>query len=225
MTTISSSTTIGITLSAPRYVNPIVVNPGVTISNTGDALYGPPLGSWTIENYGSILSTAAYGIDLTGGSVTNAAAGSITGRYTGVYIGGGAGTVVNSGSIVGAANFGVHLDSGGLVSNSGSIRSGSAAAVGVEISGAAGTVINSGSIGGAGKGIALFAGGSVTNAAPGTIGGGVLIVSATGTVVNSGTIANLPASGAQLDAVQLAAGGSITNAASASIVTMWAFMY
>jgi len=79
-------------------------------------------------------------------------------------------------------------------------------------------VINSGSIGGAGKGIALFAGGSVTNAAPGTIGGGVLISSATGTVVNSGTIANLPASGAQLDAVQLAAGGSITNAASASIV-------
>jgi hypothetical protein len=215
MTTITSGTTIGITLSSAIYVNPIVVDPGVTISNIGDALYGPPSGPWTVENYGSISSTAAYGIDVAGGSVTNAVGGSITGQYTDVYIGGGAGTVVNSGNILGGERFAVHLNSGGLVSNTGSIRSGSAAAIGIDISGAAGTVVNSGSIAGAGKSIALFAGGSVTNAAAGTINGGVLISSVAGTVVNSGTIAGF--GGGDLAAVELAAGSSVTNAASGSI--------
>ena len=46
MSTISSSTTIGITLSSPTYVNPIVVDSGVTISNSGEAVYAAS-GFWT----------------------------------------------------------------------------------------------------------------------------------------------------------------------------------
>jgi hypothetical protein len=73
MTTISSSTTIGITLSSPSYANPIVVNSGVTISNSGNAVYASS-GYWAIQNGGTISSTNQDGVDLlSGGSVTRAA--------------------------------------------------------------------------------------------------------------------------------------------------------
>ena len=48
MTTISSSTTLGITPTSTAYVNPIVVDPGVTITNSGNAVYAAG-GYWAIR--------------------------------------------------------------------------------------------------------------------------------------------------------------------------------
>src|SRR3984957_16226326 len=201
MTTISNSTTAGITLSSPSDVNPIVVNPGVSVSGIGTAIYAPG-GSWTIQNSGTISSAEA--IDLrTGGSVTNAAVGSIKGTLVGVAIYGSAGTVVNSGGISGTTTSlgrGVYLGAGGSVTNaaSASIRGGS---------GTGTTAI----------GVDLGAAGSVTNAVSASIKGdhfGVYIVGGTGTVLNSGSIAAPATNGL---GVYLHSGGSVTNAASASI--------
>src|SRR5438105_9479788 len=121
MTTISSSTTIGITLTNPPDVNPIVVNPGVTISNIGNAVYANSSGgSWTIQNSGHIAGSGSFfngdGVALlAGGSVTNAASASITAVIDGVHIANGAGTVLNSGTI--AAYAGIVLSAGGSVTN------------------------------------------------------------------------------------------------------------
>src|ERR1700730_2839515 len=139
MTTISSSKTAGITLSSSSYVNPIVVNPGVSVSGIGAAIYAPG-GFWSIQNSGTISSAEAIEL-LAGGSVTNAAVGSIKGTLVGVAIYNSAGTVVNSGGISGTnATFGrgVYLGTGGLVINaaSASITGGAgtnAAAVGVDL--------------------------------------------------------------------------------------------
>src|ERR1700688_1232199 len=97
MTTISSSTSAGITLSSPPDVNPIVVNPGVSVSGIGTAIYAPG-GLWGIQNNGTISSAEAIEL-LAGGSVTNAAVGLIRGTLVGVAIYNSAGTVVNSGGI------------------------------------------------------------------------------------------------------------------------------
>jgi len=194
MTTISSSTTAGITLSSPSYVNPIVVNPGVSVSGIGVAIYASS-GFWTIQNNGTISSAEAIEL-LAGGSVTNAAAGSIKGTLVGVAIYNSAGTVVNSGGIS-ATNVtfgrGVYLGSGGSVTNaaSASIRGGSgtaAAAIGVD----------------------LGAAGSVTNAVSASIAGGHfgVYIDGAGTVANSGTILGTSTVGTGVD---LAAGGSVTG--------------
>ena len=86
MTTITSNSTIGIYLSSPSYTNPVVINPGVTISNAGDGISASPT-AWTIQNYGSIAGspTSGTGVFLSaGGSVTNHNSGSISG-FTGIY--------------------------------------------------------------------------------------------------------------------------------------------
>ncbi len=145
MTTISVSSTIGITLIPPLDTNPVVIEAGVTISSSiGTAVlanYGTA-GSFIIQNDGSISapdSTAGIGIDLTpGGSVTNAASGVIAGAVDGVYVSGGGGTVNNSGSIVGSLHNGVYLIGGGgsvINAASGSISGNH----GVDIAGTAGT--------------------------------------------------------------------------------------
>src|SRR5271170_4385104 len=130
MTTITSSSSIGISLSSPSYINPVVINPGVSISSTADGV-SAATGFWMIENYGSIAGAAVFpeaGIYLkSGGSVTNATPASITG-YDGVKISSGAGTVVNNGSIAGATHYiefggygvGIALASGGSVTNAAS---------------------------------------------------------------------------------------------------------
>jgi Ca2+-binding RTX toxin-like protein len=224
MTTTSNSTTTGITLSSPPDVNPIVVDSGVTISNSGNAVYGAG-GFWTILNAGTIEGTtgsSGYGIDLlAGGSVTNAASAAIDGYTGGIVIENSAGTIVNSGSIAGTgtASYGIHLLAGGSVTDatSASISGGT----GVYIANGAGTVINSGSLVGANYyGVVLNAGGSVTNASSASITGlnmGVLIENGAGTVVNSGSIA-----GSESYGVKLHAGGTVINAASASIVGAFA---
>ena len=81
MTTISASSTIGITLSVPSYTNPVVVNPGVTISSAGGGLSAAS-GSWTIQNDGTVAgnTTANPGIELeAGASVTNQSGAVISG--------------------------------------------------------------------------------------------------------------------------------------------------
>ena len=47
MTTISASSTIGIYLVSPSFTNPVVINPGVTISTSGNSVYAFT-GAWTI---------------------------------------------------------------------------------------------------------------------------------------------------------------------------------
>ncbi len=91
MTTIGSSTTIGITLTSATYTNPVVVDPGVTISNpSGKGIYAnSATGYWTIQNNGTIsgAGSGGSGIDLLGGgSVTNAAGALIAGYEEGVFV-------------------------------------------------------------------------------------------------------------------------------------------
>ena len=175
-------------------------------------------GYFVIQNYGTIASSAADGVYLSpGGTLTNAAAGAISGnRGVGAY-GAFAGAVVNAGSIAGTGNkgVGVVLNAGGTVSN------GASASItgfeGVFVLGSVGTVANSGSIGGTELGIYLFSGGTVTNAVSASADGysdGVLISVVAGTVANHGSIAGTGANGI---GVQLNSGGLATNAASASI--------
>ncbi len=228
MTTITSSSTVGIYLSSPSYTNPVVINPGVTISNTTTNIGGDGISAsataWAIQNYGSIAGNPTSGVGVylsAGGSVTNYSSGSISG-FTGIYDSQ-ALSVVNYGSIVGSLGGGIVLNSGGLVNNA-AFASIILGMDGVEINGNAGTVINDGSIAGSGSdglgyGVALLAGGSVTNAASASITGaasGVIIEGGAGTVVNDGNIVGA-GSGVFYAGVNLAAGGAVTNAASASI--------
>src|SRR5258708_2043796 len=152
MTTISSSTTIGITLTSPAYTNPIVVDPGVTITNSGNAVYAPS-GYWAIQNGGTISTANGRGIYLFSGAITNAATGSIAGGLVGIKLAGNGGTVLNSGVIAGTgtAGVGVGLYGGGIVSNaaSGSIR-GTAIGVKLALTAGAATFANSASASGTG---------------------------------------------------------------------------
>ena len=84
---------------------------------------------------------------------------------------------------------------------------------GVIMDGGLGTVSNSGIItASVDDGVALFAGGSINNAtgariaANGTIGAGVFITGASGTVTNSGSV------GGATHGILLAAGGAVSNA-------------
>ena len=220
MTTITANSTIGVYLTSPTYTNPIVINPGVTISSTsstGTGVYATT-GYWAIQNNGIVTSSNGMGVELSSGSITNAASASITGAVSGVEVTG-VGTVVNDGSIAatGTGGLGVGLGSGSVTNAASASITGDGDGVAVF---GAGTVVNDGSIaatGTYGTGVDLTGGGSVTNAASASITGsayGVLFVDGSGTVVNHGSIAGTGTSGIGVD---LSFGGSVTNAASASI--------
>jgi T5SS/PEP-CTERM-associated repeat protein len=196
MTTISSNSTIGVYLTSSAFTNPVVINSGVTISNTLNAIYSfSTTEAWTIVNSGSLAAPLYSGIYLYhGGLVTNTSTGSISG-FDGVNITGGSGTVVNSGRITGSSptSIGVLLADGGSVTNQ-----------------------NAGTISGY-TGVDLTAGGTVTNTATASITGvyeGIFITGGTGSVVNQGRISD---TGAQGIGIELGSAGAITNAASAVV--------
>ena len=231
MTTISASSTVGIVLSSPSYANPVSINPGVTISSGGNAVYAPSL-YWTIQNGGLIAGNPAAppatanaaGIRLfLGGDITNQSTATITG-YHGIYADYGNGpkptNVLNFGSIGGNPTFGdgVYLGTGGSVTN----QSGGSISGYHGISGQSLTVVNDGSIAGntltpnIGAGVDLHAGGAVTNQSDGFISGRFGVISdkngAVATVVNAGyiagSLAGSPNSGV---GVLLGVGGLVIN--------------
>jgi hypothetical protein len=175
--------------------------------------------SETIQNFGSILTSGQYGIQLeAGGAVTNALGGTMSGFQSAVHADNDICTVVNSGSLS-AGVVGVYLAAGGAVTNTktGAISGGSAGD-GARINGGVGVVTNSGAIGGAfsGDGVLLLAGGTVVNRASASITGhsfgGVGIYGGAASVSNAGTISGLKGNG-----VGLGNGGTVTNAAGGTI--------
>ncbi|HEY4973332.1 MAG TPA: hypothetical protein VII41_06965, partial [Steroidobacteraceae bacterium] len=113
---------------------------------------------------------------------------------------------VQGGGLITANRNGVYLTSQSTVTNAGRI-SGSR---GIFIKGGTGSVTNAGTISGTITGVALAAGGSVTNQAGGRISGnyGIGIYGASGSVTNGGTINGN---------VGLFSGGSVRNQAGATI--------
>ncbi|SHM81545.1 beta strand repeat-containing protein [Bradyrhizobium lablabi] len=241
--TISSSTTGPVVLGTAD--NPLYITSTGTVTSTGsaDGIDGGAGTTWTISNAGVVSASSGNGVSLAssgivgntgsisgndalvlraGGSVTNDVGGSISGLGAlgaglgfgaGVYITGAAGTVTNRSTISGAA-YGVGLGAGGLVTNTSSITGGEDGAI---VQGAIGTIANFGKITATvDDGVALFKGGSVTNASGASISGaggaGIFITGGAGTVTNAGSIAGLTHHG-----VLIAGGGSLSNAASGSI--------
>jgi Hint domain len=194
--TITSAATLSGGLSASSYGS------AWTITNSGQIL-GSGVGvasGGTVANYGGILSTGSYGVNLmAGGSVSNA-----------------------SGGIIGGGKYGVFSQQGGYVTNAsgGKIYG---VNIGIAISNAGGTVINSGYVTDSASyvpfanytGVDLMDGGSVTNTQEGTITGtnyGIRVDNAQGTVTNFGSI-EAPAG----NAIYLNAGGFLTNESGAYI--------
>jgi hypothetical protein len=140
----------GVTLLA----NPTTIASTASITGTvagATGVYGPDGTAWVLTNQGLVSETAAgshgisfssggtianaasgtiigggFGIDLAaGGSVTNQSGGTISGAE-GIYAQTGAATVVNAGGVGGDPNIGIYLKHGGAVTNqsSGAISGG-----------------------------------------------------------------------------------------------------
>ena len=150
-----------------------------SLLTAADAIDGDSSTAWAISNAGMISSASGYGVFLAGAgsSVTNNPGGSISGTgpagfniISGVAITGASGTVTNGGTIsVSGGGYGVHLAGGGAVTNSGIVTGGED---GVLIEGAPGQINNTGAISASvDDGAALFAGGTITNGATGSIAG------------------------------------------------------
>jgi hypothetical protein len=159
-----------------------------------------------IDNGGRIIGAPFDGIDVflgAGGTVSNAAGGTISGYLYGVDIENGARSVINAGMITASHDVAVSTTFGGpgtaYVGNTGSIVGSRG---GVRITELPGIVINSGLIDGTSRyGVRLESGGNVTNVAGGIIrgsAGDIVYTSGGGTVTNAGTIA---ASGIVINAV------------------------
>jgi len=216
----------------------IALAAGGSVDNASAALiYGSVEGvriygsAGSITNAGSIEGKTGPGNNGTsdglmlnaGGTVSNTAAGFITG-YTGILAAGGMATIVNSGGEIfgdfqpiaqafGGSGFAVFLSAGGAVSN---IGSGAIVGAFDGIFGAAGTVVNQGNIQGIqpyGSGVYFYAAGAVSNAASAAITGSNAVVGKSGlTLANQGLI-----DGFSGDGVQLQAGGTIDNAIGGTI--------
>jgi hypothetical protein len=215
---------INSTLSLLPTDNPLTITAtGGVIVAGADAIDGDSSTAWAISNAGTISSTNGYGVSLAGAgsSVTNYAGGSISGTgptifniISGVAITGASGTVTNGGTIsVSGGGYGVHLGGGGAVTNSGIVTGGED---GVLIEGAPGQINNTGAISASvDDGAALFAGGTITNSATGSIQGSLVGPIAAGVFIKGGS-GNLQNDGVVIGnkfGVDLSAGGSVTNGA------------
>lgn len=158
----------------------LVVDSGASIlTTTPDGVYGDEKAVWAVTNKGTITSGGAPGTD-------------------GIYLQGPSSVVENDGSISGSG--GVFLGAGGTVTNaldasisaSGSPATVGAPAVsGIDVEYGFGTVLNYGTIGSKSYGVALEAGGAVTNYASGSITGvtdAVYSVRASATIDNFGQL-------------------------------------
>lgn len=189
--TITSSTPGPILLSASD--NPVIVTGHGRIIASGsgtDGIDAPADATWTIRNGGIVTSGSGFGMSLaSSGTVSNA--GSILGIDGVVLSAGGTLDNRNRGSVAGNGAGGIGFRSG----------------AGVYITGAPGEVTNRGLITGVGYGVALAAGGIVTNHGA-ILGGedGVEIRGAPGRVVNDSTI-----TASVDDGVALFGGGSVSN--------------
>jgi hypothetical protein len=240
MTTIGTTINHGVTItSSGSYQSPLtilaaggIINSNGSSGAAGDAIFGPAVAAYTIDNAGTV-SGSYDGVDLrAGGGIGNS--GSIAGGDIGVYITGGVGSVSNTGAIVSVndANYGVLLEAGGAVANNGAgYISG-----GIEIKGTAGFVGNSGTIvDRIGDGVRLRLGGAVIDygtiasaadgielGAAGSVGigtAGLVTASALGVYFNGvGFVTNqgkIESSG--LYGIDLNQGGEVLNAATAYI--------
>lgn len=240
-TTISTSTTVGVSLTAASQ-NPVTVTSTGTVNVSGtnaSAIYGAFGVPGTIANDGLLAAANGYGIKLvSGGTITNGSAtdtkASISGGLYGVRFNiHGAGTLSNFGTITntstttgaGVRAFGdATIVNGSTADTSASI---SGYFEGVRIAGSAASVINFGKIAATGTsttigfgsfGIYFQTGGKVTNGSntdtAASITGvtwGIEIEQAPGTIANFGTIKGTGSLGR---GIVLGAGGSVTNGSS-----------
>jgi hypothetical protein len=158
----------------------LVVDSGASIlTTTPNGVYGDEKAVWAVTNKGTITSGGAPGTD-------------------GIYLQGPSSFVENDGSISGSG--GVFLGAGGTVTNAlnASISAGGSPATvgapavsGIDVEYGFGTVLNYGTIGSKSYGVALEAGGAVTNYASGSITGvtdAVYSVRASATIDNFGQL-------------------------------------
>jgi hypothetical protein len=182
-----------------------------------------------VTNYGVIDGATRAGVGIaSGGMVSNAGSGVISGGAYGVDAYGDAATVINLGTVSAQGVAGVVFFAGGSVSNAASamILGG---VYGVAATNTAVTVTNQGVIvGAAQKGVLLLDGGYVSNSGSGTITGayfGVQIKSDSASVTNFGSISSSAVytgqSGFDAAGVDLADGGTVTNGRTGDIRATW----
>jgi hypothetical protein len=244
-TTISTSTTAGITLSSPPDTSPVVIESGVSVTSSQNGVYAAT-GPWTIQNEGTITGHFDGVNLLAGGTVSNA--GTITGSGgTAVYLGGTGSNLlvvrpgaVFNGNVVGSASASNTLElaagsSTGTLSGLGSnfanfgtltvdggatweLTGTNTIAAGTTLTND-GTLIDEGMLTDADSisgGISVGSGGVLTNAAGGTIAGGFAAVYRVGGPATVNNSGHI--SGSNFYGVYDSAGGSVTNATSAASI-------
>ncbi len=180
-------------------------------------------GGGTLAIGGTAVGGAGVGLEVGGSAnITNSLNGTIVGAAYGLQDSAGTGTIVNYGTIsalnLAGAGDGVDLEGGGNIftnAASGVVTGG----YGVGVYNASGTVTNKGTIIGTyGAGVDLGAGGSVINAAGGTISGvkSGVYGSQYGTSVSVTNAGLIKASGSGGIGVQLGDGGTLTNSGTIS---------
>ena len=222
----SNGETIGFSVTGPVVINaqdtPLSLSAAGTVISTGAGIdsVDSSLGSATINNDGTILSTGGFGVKLSGsGTINNGprvgAPALISGSTGGIRISGAGGYVENWGSITGGNA--ILFANGGAVDNrSSGFISGTSFGIFAYSSNSA-TVYNYGSVSGLNSaGIELGLGGKVENMSSATISGGSDAIyvqyRAPGTVTNAGSIRGNGGSG-----VDFGDGGSVANSAGAAI--------